>query len=289
MKNKLVLARNYLIYFVYSIKARFRVTELPNNGDSSFVVSIASYPKRDPLLPAVFEALSRQTKKPKKWILVLSAEDYPQGLPKHLVKLESLGVEILWVRNNPYAVKKLVPVIEKYPDLGVVTFDDDLIYGNRVIEKLVSASREHRDTIIGHAGKELIRKGTVLNAMFRSPHAANPKTPSIQVYFLGGSGTFYPANSLDEKVTNIDAIHRIVPGRGSDMWFWAAAVAKGTRQYCLNSNRDMSLYFAIPENSATKPLDLPGTQVMEERFQMTVDYFGIRKKLLSELPEQSKK
>src|SRR5690625_2371501 len=122
---------------------------------------------------------------------------------------------------------------------------------------------------------------------YRESKNADYKTPSCQVYFLGGSGTLYPANSLDKRITNLDAIHKIVPGRGSDIWFWAAAVAKGTKQVCLGTPKDLTLFFGIPETKKTKPKDTPGKEVMENRFQMTIDFFEIREQLLATLPDKS--
>lgn len=43
----------------------------------------------------------------------------------------------------------------------------------------------------------------------------------------------------------------------------------------------------IPPNDAIKPKDRPGAVNLENRFQMTVDYFGIREKLLRILPGES--
>ena len=284
--RKLVLFRNYLVYKRYAALARITNKPMPADPEAKFVVSIASYPKRDPLVPAVFQALSRQTIIPQKWILVLSVEDYPNGLPKHLSKLEKRGVEILWVEDNPYAVKKLVPTLQKCPSMDIITFDDELIYGESAIEKLVLAQSKHPGAIIGHVGKELWKCNGKLEMFCRSACDATFRTSSNQVYFLGGSGTYYPTGSLDDRVKNLEAIHKIVPGRGSDIWFWAAAVAKGSTQICLGSKPNLSLYFAIPETKITKPLDQPGKDMMETRFQMAVDYFEIRERLLEVLPEK---
>jgi hypothetical protein len=123
--------------------------------------------------------------------------------------------------------------------------------------------------------------------MYREPLPADLNTPSEQVYLIGLGGIYYPANSLDLKFLNMEAVHQIVPGRGSDIWFWAAAIAKGTKQVCLGIPKTKPLFIPIPETKRTKPKDTPGGEIMEERFQMTVDYFGIREKLLRELPDIS--
>lgn len=287
LKKSIIFLRNLFIYKKWDFLAKINQSKLNTDPQADFVVSIATYPKRAHLLPAVFEALNNQTMFPKKWILVLSEEEWPNyQLPNYLNNLAKRGVEIIWVKNNTFAVKVIVPVLIKYPNLGIITFDDELIYGKRVIEKLITKSKLNRNAIIGHVGKELIKINGRINMMNRTNKAADLNTPSIQVYFLKGSGTFYPPKSLNQKVTNIEAIHRIVPGRGADLWLWAAAVANGTLQICLGTRTDRSLYFSIPESKGTKPKDTPGFDVMEQRFQLAIDYFGIREKLIKLLPNK---
>ena len=287
IKKKLVQLRNFLIYKFYDLKAKSSSKPFPLDPEVNFVTSIASYPKRDPLLPAVFQALSKQTVKPKKMILVLSIEDYPeQILPRHLWKLEQRGVEIVWVKNNPYAVKKLLPVIEKYPELDFITLDDDIIYNKYLVQGLVNKAKEEKNTIIGYIGKALIKKNGVIGSHYRTKKSCNESTPSEQLYFIGWGGIYYPSHSLDKKVLNMKAVHEIVPGRGSDMWFWAAANANNTRQLCLGMPSQYNLGIPIPQNTTTKPKDLPGFDVIEERFQKTIDYFGIREKLIRTLPNK---
>lgn len=283
--KKLVLFRNYLIYKKYDTLARLTDKSMPIDSDAKFVVSIASYPKRDPLLPAVFQALTRQTVVPRRWILVLSLEDYPNGLPNHLMKLEKRDVEILWVIDNPYAVKKLIPVIEKYPNLAVVTLDDDIIYHNSLLNGLVKHAFQKPQAIVGYIGKIMVKKRGMIGMHYREPKPADSNTPSNQVYLIGWGGIYYPPKSLDKRVLNIEAVHKIVPGRGSDIWFWAAAHAAGTKQICLGAPKKYNLGIPIPLNDDTKPKDQPGNAVLK-RFQMAVDYFGIREKLLKVLPEK---
>lgn len=287
LKQNLVWLRNYLVYRKFDVLAKIRQSKFRTDSKAQFVVSIASYPQRSSLIPAVFQALNHQTTIPQKWLLVLSEEEWPNKiLPHYLRKLESRGIEIIWVKGNTYAVKKLVPVIERYPNLGVITFDDELIYGKYVIEKLIKSSLQNKGSIVGHVGKKLIQKNGELKMMHRDETDADLDTPSCQIYFLGGSGTFYPAGSLNAKVLDLEAITKIVPGRGSDIWFWAAAVANKTKQICLGSKKDRSLYFTIPLSKKNAPKDIPGADVMEHRFQMAIDFFDIRSQLLSNLPNR---
>jgi hypothetical protein len=286
IKGELVRYRNKSIYSFYALKAKLSSKVLPTHLNANFIVSIASYPKRDPLLPAVYEALNNQTSVPRKWILVLSEEDYPQGLPKHLIKLENLGLEILWVKDNPYAVKKLIPVIEKYPHFSIITLDDDIIYHSSLIKGLLVEANKSPNSVIGYVGKAMLKKDKQLEMFYRERKPASNTTAAEQVYLIGWGGIYYPPKSLDERVLHMEAVHRIVPGRGSDFWFWAAAHAVDTKQLCLGVPTSYNLGIAIPQNNETKPKDQPGTEVIQERFQMAIDYFGIREKLLAILPDK---
>lgn len=285
-KQKLVRGRNLLIYWFYALKAKVSSNPLPKDSSANFAVSIASYPKRDLLLPAVFQALSRQTVSPKKWILVLSVEDYVNGLPHHLTKLEKRGLEILWVEDNPYAVKKFIPVAERYPNLAIVTLDDDIIYHPSLLEGLVNQSEIKQTAVIGYVGKAMVKRNNDLHLYYREKEPASITTPPEQVYLIGWGGIYYPPHCLDKRVLNMEAVHKTVPGRGSDFWFWAAAHANGTQQQCLGVPNEYNLGIPIPQNNETKPKDQPKGDVVPKRFQMTIDYFGIREKLLEVLPNK---
>ncbi|MDO9551547.1 hypothetical protein [Rhodonellum sp.] len=283
----IVTLRNYIVFKKHDFFSKYNNSNFPIDSGADFLVSIASYPKRSHLLPAVFEALRNQTVLPKKWILVLSEEEWPGlKLPLYLNNLEKKGIEIIWVQNNTFAVKKLIPVVEKYPELGVVTLDDDIIYHSNLLSELIKGSLIYPSAIVGFVGKTMIRKGNVLNMMFREKGMADTNTPFKQVYLIGWGGIYYPSNSLESKAFDIKSITKIVPGRGSDLWFWAAAIAKNTQQVCLGMPTNFNLGIPIPQNIITSPKDTPGKNIMEDRFQKTIDYFGIREKLLKELPDQ---
>jgi hypothetical protein len=286
--KKIVTLRNNMVYKKYDIFSKINQSKFRVNPEANFVVSIASYPKRSYLLPSVFEALNKQTTLPKKWILVLSEEEWPnRSLPNYLKKLKQRGIEIIWVQNNTYAVKKLVPVLETYPDFGIVTLDDDIIYDPNLVGNLINNKYAKEGSIVGHVGKTLFRKNNELNMMFREKKPTSINTNPDQVYLIGVGGIYYPPKSLSPKVKDINAIHNIVPGRGSDIWFWAAALSENTKQYCIMPFNSNKFGTPIPKNKMTIPKDTPGSENMEQRFQMAIDFFEIRKKLIATIPNQA--
>ena len=284
VKRNAVILRNYGIFKKYSFLASVAHREIPLDPNSKFVISVASYPGRIHFVPAVFESLAYQSILPKHAYLILAEEEWPsRELPKYIDQLVERGLQIVWTRNNPYSVKMLVPILDRNPDLGIVTLADDMIYSTTVLEGSVCAQNIAPGSIVGHIGHAIYRKGDQLSMKFREPGLANHQTPACQVY-LKGCGAFYPSKSLHPSVVDIDAINRIVPGRGSDIWFWAAAVAAGTNQVCLG--RDLKrLWIPIPQSKRSQPRDLPGGEVVEQRFQRAIDFFGIRERLLKTLPD----
>lgn len=287
LKNKIARLRNAYLYGLHDLKARLSNKALATDPTQKFVVSIASYPGRIHQMPAIFQALSKQTVKPRTFILVLAEEDWPgQKLPAYVVKLQKRGVEIIWTRNNPYAVKKLTPVLDRYPELAVVTLDDDFIYHPQLLEWLVNSEEAQNGHIVGHYGKVLYQRNGELGMFYRDKKAADQTSSAAQVFLIGWAGIYYPPTSLDPKVKDLEAINRIVPGRGSDIWFWAAAHAAGTEQQCLGYSKKVNLGIPIPKKNKTRPLDTPGGEQLESRFHKSIDHFGVRAKLKSILPEQ---
>lgn len=287
LKKNIIFLRNLFIYKKWDFLAKINQTKFDTDPQADFVVSIATYPKRAHLLPAVIEALNQQTQLPQKWIVVLTEEEWPElQLPKYLNKLIQRGLEIVWVKNNSFAVKKLLPVMQKYPDVGVITLDDDIIYNKSLVQGLLNNRIENPKTIVGYVGKAMVKKENQLHMYYREKNAADKNTPSIQVYLIGWGGIYYPAGSLHEKAFNEDEVRRIVPGRGSDIWFWVAALANNTNQICLGLPKDYNLGVPIPQNDKTKPKDRPKTDVLLERFQLAIDYFEVREKLIKLLPNK---
>ena len=282
-----LVARNWAIYRQHDFWAKSAKADLPSDQNSNFIVSIASYPKRIHLIPAVIESIARQRCLPKRLFLVLSIEDYPdKKLPDDIKKLQGRGLEILWVKNNPFAVKKLMPLYEKDLGLTICTLDDDIIYAPTVTENLVERAEKNKGSIVGCWGKSLYRRGTELSMWFRQPGPLKKDAPDESIYLLGGGGIMYPPKSLDRRFLDVTAVHKYVPGRGSDIWFYAAAKAANTRQICETSRHASRLWIPIPQNRQTQPRERPGTEELENRFQQTVDFFGIREKLISELPNE---
>lgn len=284
LKEKLVLIRNYFVCIYYRILAVLRFFPLPMNEKADFVVAMASYPERIHQVPIVIESIARQTIKPRKIYLILTDNEWPgKIIPFSLQRLEGKGLEIIWTPIS-YNVKKLIPVLIRHPDLSIITVDDDFIFEKKTLEYLVNTEKLNPRSVVGYFGKAIYRKGRELGMMFRQKAGPKYFCISDDIYMMSGC-TLYSNNSLDKRVLNMDGINKIVPGRGSDIWFWAASVAANSAIICIKKPGDKKVGIPIPENKKTITKHNPGAEELEKKFQASIDYFGIREKLIETLPE----
>lgn len=72
--------------------------------------------------------------------LTLSIDEFPQkekDLPLELV--DNKDIEILWVKENTRAFKKILHTIAKYPTVPVIAADDDCFYTENYAQRLYDA------------------------------------------------------------------------------------------------------------------------------------------------------
>ena len=80
-------------------------------------------------------------------VLVLSSEEFPEkekNLPQTLKKISN-NIEILWVYKNTKAFKKVMPTMEKYKNVPIVSADDDIIYLYDYATELYNLYINHKD------------------------------------------------------------------------------------------------------------------------------------------------
>lgn len=100
----------------------------------------------------LFSLLKQKTKYRYKVVLVLSTDEFPKKeaeLPTNIVKMaEKLdNFEIRWCGVNRRALKKIYSM-DYYPDLPVITTDDDIIVKDDFVEQFMNAHTRYPKEII---------------------------------------------------------------------------------------------------------------------------------------------
>lgn len=85
-------------------------------------------------------------------VLTLSIDEFPkqlQDLPTDLVAMHKLNIfEILWTSANIKSMKKICFAMKKYPNVPIISADDDCLYKYNYAEELYNAWSRHKTCIV---------------------------------------------------------------------------------------------------------------------------------------------
>ena len=148
-------------------------------------------------------------------VLVLSEEEFPNGLsdlPQTILQLENDYIEILWVKKNYKTLKKVIFTMKEYPDVPVISADDDHIYMFNYAEKLYETYQKTLAPIVT-ADVQDFRNGnyTAGWATLYSPHCfgVNEIDHIIQLANDPDNTCFFDDDDAFMEI--LRCIHRIVP------------------------------------------------------------------------------
>lgn len=112
------------------------------------IISLTSWKQRIQTAHKAISSLLQCCKK-SHIVLVLSEEEFPQkekSLPKQIIDLaNSEKIEIIWTYDNTKAFKKVIPTMEKYKNVPIVSADDDLIYTRDYASELYESFKKSKD------------------------------------------------------------------------------------------------------------------------------------------------
>lgn len=187
------------------------------NGEE-LILSLTSYGKRIETVYLAIESLLQQTLKPNRIILWLSEEEFAnKHLPILLTNMESRGLEIRYCEDYK-SYKKLLPTLKEFPNATIITFDDDIIYPQDVVEKLYFTHLEYPNDIIFARGHEIMIDVTGKILPYNSWKFETNKTFGKNILPTGGAGCLYPAHCFHNDVLNWEIIKENCP-YADDIWF----------------------------------------------------------------------
>lgn len=202
------------------------------NNKQRIIVSLTSFPAAIPYAVQAIRSILKGSLLPDKIVLYLDTQKFPDGnIPAELEALKNES-DIFEVRFDPREIrsyKKLIPALEDFPNDIIVTVDDDINYHKNLLRDLVKVHKQLPNCIIAHRVRKAQldkpynkwRKYKWYDFIFRKYHFSHL---SLQT---GVGGVLYPPNSLDTAMLNPEKFTKLAPTT-DDIWFWAAAVSKGT-------------------------------------------------------------
>lgn len=197
--------------------------------DEIVIASLTSYPARINHVWLAIKSIILQTYKPDRIILWLAEEQFPtRELPSNLIDLQKCGLEIKWVKDIYGHKKYRVPVMEQKKNEVVITFDDDIIYSPKCIERLMETHKKYPNTLICERAQAFEDKNQMNPGRWKtiSDIGVNKPTYSLNPSPGGGClisfGAFYP-DAVEEKC------FRPLAYKNDDLWYMFMCAANGTR------------------------------------------------------------
>ena len=212
------------------------------DDDGDVIVSITSYPERINEVKYTIYSLLNQNLKPKKVVLWLAFEEFPNkedDLENELLSLKDNGLEIKWCENLK-SFKKLIPSLKEYPNSIIVTADDDVFYPNNWLELLYNAYLDNRNSLICMRCRDIKVINDTLDKYETWHLAQGFKEESYLNFITGIGGVLYPPDSFNSKVLDYELAKKLCPS-ADDLWFWAMAVSNRTKIVKVEGQKPISL------------------------------------------------
>lgn len=193
------------------------------------IASLTSYPARINTVWLTIKTLLNQTYKPDRIILWLATEQFPDRMiPESLTCLQKYGLEIKWTKDYYGHKKYLFPVKEQKINEVVITFDDDILYSPKCIQRLMKKHREYPRCLVCERGQAFDDKSQENPGRWRTISDTGVKTPTFSLNPSPGGGCLIPYNcfykdAVDEKCFTSLAY------KNDDLWYMFMCAENGTR------------------------------------------------------------
>jgi len=197
------------------------------------IVSLTSFPAAIPFATGAIKSILAGKVLPDKIVLYLTFSQFENSeIPTELIELAKRNpiFEIKNYDEDIRSYRKLIPALQDFPDDIIVTIDDDVAYHKNMLQDLLNLHKQIPNVIIAHRAKQI-----KLNAPYRKwkkyrwysflTKKINFSFKNIQT---GVGGVLYPPNCLKADMLDPKIFTKIAPTT-DDIWFWAAAVANGTK------------------------------------------------------------
>lgn len=236
---------------------------------SDVIVSFTSFPARIDRVWMVVECMRRQTVMPKKVILWLSKEQFPdQTLPESLKKEIDDFFVVRFVEGDIRSHKKYYYVSKEYPDSYIILIDDDIFYSDRLVERLWKAHIRFPEAVICSYAYRILYEEDGTIRPYSSWLPLFKSDLSSGLFFGSGGGTLYKPSSLHEDLTNIDLAIKLTP-IADDIWLNTMVKLNDRKVFYAGSG----LILTISNDSPTLTSENIGAGRNDEQLKCVSNYY----------------
>jgi hypothetical protein len=251
------------------------------------VVSLTSFPAAITFAARAVKSILDGSVKPDRVVLYLAIPQFPDGkIPADIAALakEYPIFEVRFCEQDIKSYKKLIPALKDFANDIIVTVDDDVLYHKNTLRNLLRVHERYPDTIIAHRVKRL-----KLNTPYRKWRKyrwyrffMRDLYPKFSNMHTGCGGVLYPPNCLKKEMLDPEIFTQIAP-TVDDVWFWAAAVANGTKIAPVPFGYSKPRGLGKPKDLSLKKLNVKsGKDVNREVLEKIIEKYPVIKRRLED-------
>ncbi|MDL2243255.1 glycosyltransferase [Bacteroidales bacterium OttesenSCG-928-J19] len=202
------------------------------------IVSLTSFPAAISYAVGAIRSILEGSALPDRIILYLTYSQFPGGEVPAIIRELEKREPLFEVRNYDEEIRsyrKLIPALQDFPEDVIVTVDDDIRYGKNMLKLLLRYHKKYPKAVIGHRVRHIekdeqgnIKPYSGWKVFRRFRYIARNTTPAFRNMSTGAGGVLYPPHALKADMLSSRLFMEMAPTT-DDIWFWAAAVANGTR------------------------------------------------------------
>lgn len=256
--------------------------------NKKIIVSLTSFPEAIPYAVKAIQTILDGTILPDKIVLYLDSFRFPKNEVPDELKVLKLNNPIIDVRFDSMEIrsyKKLIPALKDFPNDIIVTIDDDIYYHKNILKDLIKVHKKYPNAIIAHRVRKIkLNKPYSKWGKYKWYDFVFKKYHFSHLAMQTGVGSvLYPPNSLDEKMLNPQIFMKLAPST-DDVWFWAAAVSKGTYVVPVPFGKNRAIEIGKPVALSLKTINLkPNDDRNRKALERILDFYpGIKNTLLEE-------
>lgn len=256
--------------------------------DDRVVVSLTTFPARIGYVHMAVKSLLNQTVKPERLLLWLAKDQFRDvEIPDELKELCAYGLEIRYCDEDILAHKKYYYAMREFPEHIIVTYDDDIIYPEDSLEKLLRMHKQHPRAIVCNRGREIkVENGEV--AAYRYWRVSGRIPAGVQTYHVmasTGAGTLYPPHCMPEETFDLEKI-RTLALTADDLWMKAMSI-KGEIPVVKSQTRCKALCLSKPRQNVTLAHKNVDQNLNDHVMQKLLEHYPeIKRTLLEDVREE---
>ncbi|RBQ26588.1 MULTISPECIES: methyltransferase domain-containing protein [Arcobacteraceae] len=207
------------------------------DSNKKIISSLTTYGTRINSVDIAINSLLEQEKKADKILLWLAQDEFNfDNIPNRLKKLHDDNLIEIKFCKDIKSYKKLIPTLDLYKDEIIITFDDDMVYNKRLIQKLYEEHLRYPDTIIcGRGHKMLFDSKRNLLPYKNWTFESNDFIEDFDIFPTGVCGVLYPPNCFYKDIQNEELFMSLAPN-ADDIWFKAMTLLNDRKSKILNQD-----------------------------------------------------